>query len=771
MSYLSLLRAIAISLLLLSATLARAREDTAVLIVDLFLNQQHMGDTFVLQGEAGRYFVSEAVLNEWEISKPWPTATSFRGDNYYAVNDFPGSSALLNSREMRLLVTMPPSLMPTRSLDLGNKGITARADGSGMFMDYQFNWLNYENLGQTSTNVLLQPVVFGRFGSIATNAVYRHSSDDEYGRSGINILELTYTRDDPARMRSLRVGDVFASPDFQGRALRIGGIQLATNFDTQPTFITYPLPRFYGETSVPTAIDVYVNGQLQRRENVEPGSYVLEDMPVVNGAGQLQVVARDALGRQQVFTQEFYSATELLREGLTDYSITVGALREEYGYENFRYGDFAASGTWRHGLHEDLTVEGHGEIGAGSGMIGAAAKYLVPAGGTVSAGLGISSGETGTGGSWQLGFRQLSSILNYSLSIAGTTDRFRLVGNDLSQPKTQVFASAGKSFAEWGQVGLSLVHQEFHARPRTTIFTANYSRSFRNSLSMTAQLSLIDAGVRSYSAGLRFVMPFGDRNFLSSGFSGTRDRKSLAVELNHALPYGNGFGYRLGASALDDRYVDAGATLQTEVGTYMVDVRNRADTGAVWQAGGSGSIAFLSGMTKMTRQIRDSFAVVNVGNIEGVRVYAENNEIGRTDSNGQLFVPGLRPYMRNNLRIEIEDLPLNARVDEVETEAAPFFRSGVIVNFDVSLSNNVLLRAVLPDGSPVPVGAFATVDRSKKMYPVGQDGKLFLQGIDRSSLITLRWQTMECELDVPFPDSSAVISRLGDVVCKLEEVR
>lgn len=771
MTYRSLHSYIAIVLVLVCSGAAHAATQSKVLIVDLYLNQQPMGDTFVLQDEAGRFFVEQNILDQWQISRPWPTAAEFRGENYYAVEDFPGSTAVLVARDMRLFVSMPPALMPTRTVDLGYRDLPARSDGFGLFMDYRLNWLNYERSDQSSASAILQPVVFGNFGSIAVNAIYRrtangNSLDGQFGPSGLNVMELTYTRDDPAKLRSLRIGDVFANPGFQGRALRIGGIQLATNFETQPTLITYPLPRFYGETSVPTALDIYVNGQLRRRERVEPGSYVLEDVPVVNGAGQLQVVAIDALGQQQVFTQEFYSSTELLREGLSDYSISIGALREEFGLENFRYGELAASGTWRHGIREDLTIEGHGELTKELGVLGTAAKYVVPAGGTLSAGLGLSNGASGTGSQWHLGFRQQSSLLNYSVNVSGATRKFQLVGNYAPQAKTQVFASAGKSFDRLGVFGMSLVHQSYYDKPKTTIVTANYSRSFRNRLSMTTNLSHISAATDSLVFGLRFSMPFGDRNYTSGGFSGAGGQNSISAEFNRALPLGNGFGYRLGAGALDDRYVDAGATLQTEVGTYVLDVRNRNESGAVWQAGGSGSVAYVSGMTKLTRQIRESFAVVNVGNIEGVRVYSENNEIGRTDSNGQILVPGLQPYTRNSLRIEVADLPLNARVDEVEREAAPYFRSGIVVNFDVSVSNNVLLHAILPDGSPVPEGAYATVNRLNKIFPIGRDGKLFLQGIDRSSLITIRWQGKSCDLDIPSPDGSAVIAKIGDVICE-----
>ena len=284
-------------------------------------------------------------------------------------------------------------------------------------------------------------------------------------------------------------------------------------------------------------------------------------------------------------------------------------------------------------------------------------------------------------------------------------------------------------------------------------------------MTLSTYLSYVDHVDDNFSVGIRFSMPFGDNHYTSAGYNRSYDQDRITAEVNKSLPMGSGYGYRLGASAIDEQYIDAGLMLQNDVGTYLFDVRNSQHGGTAWQANVTGSLAYLDGMTSFTRQIRDAFAVVNVGNIEGVRVYAENIEIGRTNENGQVFVPGLHPYLRNNLRIEVEDLPLNARVDQLQTQAAPYYKSGVVVNFDVSLSNNVLLRAVLPDGSPVPEGAYATVNRLKKIYPIGQDGKLFLQGIDRSSLITLRWRNISCNLDVPFPNSAAVITKLGDIVC------
>lgn len=769
-------RGILALLLLLYGAAVQAVDTSSILIVDLYLNQQRMGETFVLQDESGNYFVEELVLKEWQISKPWPQPLKFRGNNYYGVHLFTGATATLNLRVMELQVFMPATLMPSHSIEMGGADMKPVSAGFGAYMDYDLNLLSQQNTDQRTSYGLFRPVIFGEFGNISANAIYRNYSrgnvvNDQFSQSGVNVLEVTYTRDDPENLRSLRIGDIFSVAGSQGRALRIGGIQLATNFDTQPALITSPLPSFYGEATVPTVLDIYVDGRLTQKQNVQPGAYVLENVPVVNGAGELQVIARDALGRQQVFTQDFFSSTELLRPGLSEYSVSIGALREAYGIENFQYGDFAALATWRYGLRENLTIESHGEFTDGLSMLGAAAQYVLGSAGTLTAGAGLSSGDSGDGAAWNFGFRQQGKLLNYNLNIRGTTKDFRLVGDYASAPKLQFLASAGKNFYEYGSAGISVVHQSFYDRPKRTIVSANHSKSFNHFLSLSTYLSYVDSEEDDLSIGLRFSMPFGENHSMHGGFSSGKSKSSIDAEISRSLPRGPGYGYRLGIGTSDDKYLDAGVVAQTELGTYSLDVRDSDFAGSVWQAGTSGSVAYLSGMTKFTRQIRDAFAVVNVGDIEGVRVYAENQEIGRTNKDGQLFVPGLRPYLRNKLRIEVDDLPLNAKVGDVETETSPYSRSGVIVNFNVHESNNVILRAILLDGSPVPEGAFATVNRSQKMYPVGRDGKLFLQGIDRSSQITLRWNGQTCDLDVPFPSQSAIIAKLGDIVCDPRKVQ
>ena len=149
---------------------------------------------------------------------------------------------------------------------------------------------------------------------------------------------------------TLRVGDAISATGAWGRAVRFGGVQFGTNFATQPTLVTTPLLAARGEAIVPSTVDVFINGQRVANETVPPGPFAIESLPAITGAGELQVVVTDALGRQQIVSRPYYSGPTLLRAGLNEYSVEAGAIREDYALESFAYGELFAAGTFRRGM-------------------------------------------------------------------------------------------------------------------------------------------------------------------------------------------------------------------------------------------------------------------------------------------------------------------------------------------------------------------------------------------------------------------------------------
>ena len=83
-------------------------------------------------------------------------------------------------------------------------------------------------------------------------------------------------------------------------------------------------------------------------------------------------------------------------------------------------------------------------------------------------------------------------------------------------------------------------------------------------------------------------------------------------------------------------------------------------------------------------------------------------------------------------------------------------------------SRDVMLRLLLPDGSPAPQGGFVALDGSEERFPVGLEGSVYLRGIDETQPARLHWQEKVCRFTVRLPPGGGPVPNLGDVGCSFE---
>ena len=112
----------------------------------------------------------------------------------------------------------------------------------------------------------------------------------------------------------------------------------------------------------------------------------------------------------------------------------------------------------------------------------------------------------------------------------------------------------------------------------------------------------------------------------------------------------------------------------------------------------------MDGVVTPSRRINDSFALVSTG-APGVDVLHENRKLGKTDSSGHLLVPDLIPYQANRVSIDVENLPVDTRLESTKAVVVPQSRSGVVANFQLEryVAATVILKT--PDGQFLPPGA------------------------------------------------------------------
>jgi outer membrane usher protein len=721
--------------------------------------QERAEAALLLRDKKGRLHVRPEDLRHWRLRTPDVASLSHGGENYYPLDALSGLSYQVNESRQSLSLNAPAALFEGTVLSRTTGLTVPSLPPIGGFLNYDLFALHA--LGETRGSGLLELGGFGKWGAGVSSFLGRDiGGDARYIR-----LDTTWTRDSPAELASLRLGDAINRAGTWGRPVRFGGVQWATNFATQPGFVTFPLPSLAGEAVLPSTVDLYVNDALRLRREVPSGPFSIPDLPIVTGQGEARLVVRDLLGRERIITQPYYATPRLLQQGLHDYSYELGVARRNYGIASSDYGRGLATGTHRLGFSDRFTGEAHGELLASQRTLGLGAAYLWSGLGLFSGSVAASHSSRGVGALLGAAFERQSRLITFGANTQLASEDFTQLGLQPGElaPKqiSQAFASLGAG--RYGTFGVNYVHQDYRDRADVQLVSGNYNVTLGKVTFGFSVLRFLSGDERTV-AGLTVTLPLDARTSTSLYATGQPGNRQGLLQLQRNLPSGTGVGYRLLAGVGDSDRREAGVSAQNNVGTYTAEASHAGGETAV-RGSASGGVAVVGGKAFLSRRIADSFAVVQLPDYPNVRVYADNQLVARTRNDGSALLPRLRAYEKNSISIEQADLPLDAQIDAMQVDAVPYYRSGLVLQFPVKRSRGALITVVLDNREPLPAGAVAQLIGEKEEFPVGMKGEIYLRGLKPANRLRVTWRGQSCELSVPFAETNDPLPDLGTYTC------
>ena len=626
--------------------------------------------------------------------------------------------------------------------------------------------LNYDVIattanGQAVTDGLLDLRLFSPQGVASTGLVVRMGDGYGYDTAHVVRLDTSYTISDVERLTRYRVGDFITGALDWTRPVRLGGVQVIRDFGLRPDLITFPVPSLSGSVTVPSTIDVLVNGARQLGADVDAGPFNIPQLPIVSGAGTVSTRITNALGEQALTTLPFYASASLLAPGLQAYSAQVGAVRRGWGVQSAAYGRLAATGAYRRGLTPNFTAEATAEATSGMAMVGGGGVFSVSNLMLVNFAGAASTSSSGTGGEVVLGVQHSGPRLTLAASAIIASRDFKdvaAVEHD-AVPQRQLRATAAWSLGRFGSASLnyaeifrrgydrerdyigaplradplSLAPAYFVPVDRARLLSGSYSAQWRNlSLYATGFNDFNSRNAYGFSVGL--TLPLGRRSSVTASVVDDAGEARTQVQANRA-PISNGdWGYQMFASSGRGGRLLGEAQYRSDFAQLSAGVDHVAGRSA-FRAGASGSLTWMDGGFFASNTIADSFAVVDTDGASNVRVRIENRDVGRTDAHGRLLVPDLRSYQANNVSIDPLDVRLDADVGEVARIVSPRDRSGVVVHFPIKSSRAAIIRLVDGAGQALPLGSVVRLASGGASAPVGYDGVAYVTGLKTDNLI------------------------------------
>ena len=636
----------------------------------------------------------------------------------------------------------------------------------GFFMNYNVSGTETKN-SNSSVGGILGFVGFNKTGSVTHEQSLLNESSSNKSIRGNTFFK----KDFPDAMESFVIGDTLSSDGDWSRPARYLGVRWSRDFLTQPGYVTYPSPSLKGSAALPSVVDVYINNQKQFQQTLTPGPFDYRNVPLTTGAGEVNLVVKDLLGRETVITKSFYTQNSMLKEGLSDFSLESGLFRNNYGTLSNDYSSPFVAGTYRQGLTDDITGQSRFEAGAERQAIGADVTSVIGTLGSIHLATAVSKdSERDTGTLYNVGLeRRTPKYLVGAQYKSYSKDYTPFAYSSLeTRPKNIFNATATVPIYKDLATSLSYVEQTSYDTTafRNVSLTTGITLPLQISMSVIANKSL--STDKAWFAGLNFNIPLGKdySSYLNSNRQNNGDIINT-VNLTKNIPAGEGIGWGLNLSDDVTQQTRANIIVNTGSAQFSSEINQGQNNNAI-RLGANGSLGYAEGLTFATRNIGDdSIAIVKVGDLKGIPIYNQNQIMTHTNDKGLAFVK-IRPYEKAKISIDPNTLPLDVDLNETKREPVAYAKSSVLVDFSIVRLKHVLITILKADGTFVPAGAKVVVKGQEEVFYVGRRGEVYISNLEDVSHLTITWKEHSCEFNVEYKSAEVSDSdekRIGPLKC------
>ena len=720
------------------------------------VNEVPRGEVFAIVDGDDIYIVS-TFLEELKLPLANALTKTVEGEAFVSLKSLAKELKFsLDPVDLTLSITADPTLLGRNVLELKKSaGVPDRGGDPSIFVNYAVS-------GQKSTTPSLFTEVGASSGQKFAYTGLSRASSGEVTR-GLSYVNFEW----PGDMRRLTVGDSFVSTDVLGATVLLGGVTLSRQFSLQPYLVRTPSLDVSGVATTPSTVEVYVNGQLTNRIQVQPGVFTLHDLAVTGGLGNTRIVIRDAFGRETVQQTPFYLSAVALRRGLSDYTFSAGSLRNNLG-KSFEYGPSAGLATYRRGITDSVTLGGRAEASRDV-LSGGPSVTLATRGGDIDLQVGASNanGEAGTAGA--LAYRFTTPRYSFGFTTASRSDHYATLSLTPVMDRVirdwSVFAATGLRGINFG---LNVTRTDPRDGERFNSITLQATAPISRFGSVFSSVGTARrAGRTQPEILLGFTLALGGSTTVSGQLQRSAGEDSAHGEVRKPLTRANGYGYTLQSDTLTGQQL-AILQYQTSFGRYELDVDPKRAGDAAYTA--SGGLVLFGGTARATRAVEDGFALARVG-VPGVRVFASNQEVGRTDHNGDLLLSNLLPHYSNELRISDKDVPMEYEVAGTIVLVVPPTRGGVIATFPVHKLRSYTgkMNFLIVGQSYTPGLGEIVVERGSApplVLSLGRAGEFYVEDLDPGTYkARLRIGRVHCDFPLVLPPSDAGLTDLGVVSC------
>lgn len=558
-------------------------------------------------------------------------------------------------------------------------------------------------------------------------------------------------------------------------SIRYIGASLETNESMLPPRLQGYAPEIAGVAKTNATVIVKQDGRIIYQKEVSPGPFRIQDVNSFGG-GTLDVSIQEQDGSVTNYKVETSRLGTLTRPGQLIYQFVVGKPTKN---EHDTQGPAFSLGSLSWGVTNNTTVYG-GVLGSSEyqNIAIGLGRDLAPFG-VLSGNLSISRAEMGrtennqtlTGNSYNLTYSKQFDDINSQITFAGyrfSEKNYMSMNQFIDRRYNESTVDSGKelytiifgtAFPEYNtNMYLNYSHQTYWNRTSTDQYNLTVSNYFdlgkiKNlSLSLTAYKTKSDQNDDD-GVYLNLNIPLND-NQASISYSGSYARNTNSHSVNYYDRINERSTYSISAGTWDKDKVTTsgmynydGDTAQLNLsGTYIQDNQSALSMqlkGGLTMTQEGGALHRNTSINGGSRILLDTNGVADIPVQTGITPI-------RTNRYGKAVITSVMDYNRNNIRIDLNNVPDNAEAIQSTqhatlTEGAIGYRK-----FNVIQGEKILGTIHLANNSYPPFGASVKNENNVEVGIVSDNGFIYLAGINPSDVLEVTWgNNSSCHIQLP----------------------
>jgi outer membrane usher protein len=705
-----------------------------------------------MSGDAGVYltqdeivYVSDADLDAWNLKRSRSPAFERAGRKYFGLQTDLKLAASYNRHDGTLEIVAPPSAFRGEP---DNRKPTPTTPGRGAYFNY-----NLDELRQSYD-----------FYAVSQGGVYQlkylstTSTELQFYRS-----TLRWFQTDPTTHRAISIGDANTNGGDIGSSVPFAGVHYATDYTSDPTYVSRSAPSVSGFASSPSLLEVYINNVLEVQRYVPEGPFTVDNLPTYAATSDIVLVLTDQHGVKSTQEVRPSFAPTFLSRGFSEFRIDSGIAKQNVNTPTQYYRGFVTQADVRYGITDAITADVLGETINTKNFADAGLDVALAQGNSLTFRLGTGSSRRASDYRLNLSSGKVQLSEQFGLNSQTTQS---VESSDSDNTVQNLSEQTNLSFPIGEKWSFQLSFQRGRSNQNTD--QSNISNQISTNIGSIgiSVTPMYDFVSRKYSANAQMSLRLDKANSLSGTSAVTETGQTSAALTWRKTPVDPddpiAMSVKLTASQTQDKEVMVEDTMPWAVAAFTWQEQFDRN---IYNPQLQGALALVGDKVYALRTIGEgeSFGILQIPGVSNVRVQVNGSDAGVTNGQGWLLLRSLQPYRENSIDVNATDLPIWYNLDD-PLHVVPRKSTPIRVTTLVASRGGFTFEAT--DAHGAPLAAASLITSGEWRYPVGYGGRVYVGGMLPGPATFKGLVNGEpCTIELVVPKDTTTIPDLGPRSC------